>query len=71
MSRTRELWTRLKHEIRVATAAWLVAKAQQLTPDADYRTHAAFYFLMWAMMADDQGTKRCRAWTSSTNSEAR
>lgn len=62
--RSKHEWRRLKVEIRLALAAWLVCKARDLTPDYHQRTQGAFYFLLKAMISEDAGEDRIRVWTT-------
>lgn len=65
-------WMRLKFEVRLVVAAWLVCKARDLTPDHDVLTQLAFCQLLKAMIADDIGRDRLRAWVKEpTKRDAR
>ena len=58
----REAWVELKLDIRLAASAWFAQMALNFTPETDVETMVAGHNLLVAMIRDDMGKGRARAW---------
>lgn len=65
MPETKAAWKCLALNVRLALAAWLVCKAQSLTPAEDWRTQGALGLALSAMIKDDEGREVARVFTKS------